>query len=98
MPVRHRKITPQPEFAPIDRWCEISGMGRTATYQALAADHLRARKVGARVLIDVPHGLRWLRSLPAANVMLPNSRREIGKTYPAQKPRSRRAADAPPAT
>ena len=90
MPARYRKITPQPEFATIDRWCEIAGMGRTATYQALAAGHLRGRKVGRRVLIDVPHGLAWVRSLPAANVTLPNSRREIGSL--------RRVADAVPAT
>ena len=90
MPARYRKITPQPVFATIDRWCAIAGMGRTATYQALAAGHLRGRKVGRRVLIDVPHGLAWLRSLPAAKVTLPNSRREIGSL--------RRVADAVPAT
>lgn len=88
-------LLPQPEFAQIERWCEISGMGRTATYQALAAEYLRGRKVGRRVLIDVPAGLAWLRSLPAAKVTLPNSRREIGKTYPEQIPRALPAPVSP---
>ncbi len=69
--------TSEVKFAPIDRWCEISGMGRTSTYQALAAGYIRAKKVGVRTLIDVNHGLSWLHSLPDAEVRLPNSRREI---------------------
>ena len=70
--------TSEVKYAPVDRWCEISGMGRTQTYQALAApDGLRAIKLGKRTLIDVEHGLRWLHSLPRAQVRLPNSRREI---------------------
>jgi hypothetical protein len=72
---------PEPQFATIERWCLISGIGRTTTYQALAAGHLRARKLGRRrVLIDVPHGLRWIRSLPAPDIKLPNSRRPVGPT------------------
>jgi hypothetical protein len=74
-----RKQPPLPEFAPMDRWCLIAGIGKTTTYQALAAGHLRAKKVGRRLLIDVPHGLRWIRSLPAHNVRLSNSRRPVGQ-------------------
>jgi hypothetical protein len=71
-------ITPPTEkFAPINRWCLISGMGRTQSYQALAAKHLRGKKVGSRLLIDVEHGLAWLRSLPDADIRLPNSRRPV---------------------
>ena len=66
---------PQPVFASIERWCAISGMGKTTTYQLLAADKLRAIKLGRRVLVDVEHGLRFLRSLPSADIRLPNSRR-----------------------
>lgn len=59
-------MEPDPQFAPISRWCLISGMTRTATYAALAAGHLRAIKQpgGRRTLIDVPHGLAWLRAQP----------------------------------
>ncbi len=43
-------------------------MGRSTTYEAIGAGHLRARKLGARTLIDVAHGLDWLNTLPAADV------------------------------
>jgi hypothetical protein len=41
-------------------------MGRSVVYEALARGDLRAVKCGARTLIDVDHGLAWLRSLPPA--------------------------------
>lgn len=43
-------------------------MSRSATYEALGRDDLRAVKLGTRVLIDVPRGLAWLDSLPLATV------------------------------
>ncbi len=76
-PAPQPKAAPQPQYAPIDRWCLISGLGRSTTYQALAAGHLRSKKVGRRRLIDVPHGLRWIRSQPEDNVRLTNSRRPV---------------------
>jgi len=66
-----RAITPAgafPAFAPIPAWCALSGMGRSATYEALGAGHLRAVKLGARTLIDVGYGLGWLASLPPATI------------------------------
>lgn len=62
---------PLPAFAPIPEWCRLSGMSRTGTYLALARGDLSARKLGTRVLIDVPFGLSWLRSLPAAQFRAP---------------------------
>jgi hypothetical protein len=62
---------PNPIFAPIPRWCAISGMGRTRVYEELAAGNLRAIKLGTRTLIEVEAGLAWLRSLPAATVRAP---------------------------
>jgi hypothetical protein len=56
------------KYAPIPKWVEITGVNRTATYAALGDGHLRAIKVGRRTLIDVPHGLAWLASLPAAAI------------------------------
>ena len=64
-----------PAFARIDTWCGLSGMGRSSTYEALAAGHLLARKVGARTLIDVRHGIAWLNSLPAAAVRSSSAKR-----------------------
>ncbi len=55
-------------FASVTDWCALSGMGRSTTYEALGAGHLRAVKLGAKTLIDVPHGLEWLGSLPRADI------------------------------
>lgn len=55
-----------PARATINDWCKLSGMGRSATYEALGRGDLRAVKLGSRVLIDVAHGLAWLDSLPLA--------------------------------
>jgi hypothetical protein len=64
------------QFATIKHWTQISGMGRSSVYHALANGQLKARKLGKSTLIDVPHGLAWLRSQPAARITLPNSRRQ----------------------
>lgn len=57
-----------PRFTTIPGWCALTGMSRTGTYRALAAGHLVAIKCGSRTLLDVEHGLRWLQSLPRAEV------------------------------
>ena len=57
-----------PAYATVPEWCRLSGVGRSSTYEALGAGHLRARKLGTRTLIDVAHGLAWLDSLPVATV------------------------------
>jgi hypothetical protein len=62
---------PTPKFAPLPQWCAISGMSRTATYNALGRGDLKAIKIGSRTLLDVDTGLAWLRSLPAAQVRAP---------------------------
>ena len=57
-----------PARATINDWCKLSGMGRSTTYKALGCGDLHAVKLGTRVLIDVPHGLAWLNSLPPAAI------------------------------
>jgi hypothetical protein len=64
---------PDPKFASLPQWCAISGMSRTASYNALGRGHLKAIKVGARTLVDVEAGLTWLRSLPAAQIRPPKA-------------------------
>ena len=59
-----------PARATVEGWLTLSGMGRSATYEALGRGDLRAIKLGTRTLIDVPHGLAWLNSLPPATVRL----------------------------
>jgi hypothetical protein len=62
-----------PHFARIEDWCRLSGMSRTATYEALGRQQLRAVKLGNRTLLDVEHGLSWLRSQPAAIIRAPKA-------------------------
>jgi hypothetical protein len=56
------------KYATIADWELISGMRRTATYEALGCGNLRAIKLDNRTLIDVEHGLAWLATLPAAEI------------------------------
>jgi len=49
-----------PEYATINRWIEISGMNRTAIYEAMKTGELKAIKVRRRTLIDVKAGLAWM--------------------------------------
>jgi hypothetical protein len=60
-----------PAFTTIENWCVISGMGRRSTYAALGRGDLRAIKAGTRTLIDVEHGLAYMRSLPPAKIRAP---------------------------
>ncbi len=48
-------------------------MSRSASYVELGRGNLRAVKCGNATLIDVPHGLAWLRSLPAAQIRAPKA-------------------------
>lgn len=77
------RTTQIPAYATIPGWCELSGMGRAKTYDMLSKGHLRAKKVGKRTLIDVQHGLQWLRSQPDAEVRIARAPREKGTSAPA---------------
>ncbi len=55
-----------PKYATIQGWTALSGIGRTKTYEMLGEGKLRAVKAGKRVLIDVEHGLAFMKALPAA--------------------------------
>ncbi len=61
-----RSLTPA--RTTVSGWCALSGMGRSATYEALGRGDLQAVKLGTRTLIDVARGLAWLNSLPTATV------------------------------
>jgi hypothetical protein len=72
-----------PKFASVHRWCALSGMSRTGTYEALRRRYLSAIKVGRRTLIDVESGLTWLCSLPRATFTPPPATKitnEMGTT------------------
>jgi hypothetical protein len=61
-------ITLLPAFATLKTWTQLSGVGRSTTYKLLGSKHLQARKVGNRLLIDVQHGLAFIRSQPIAEI------------------------------
>ncbi len=65
----------RPAYATIASWCALTGMGTTATYEALARGDLEGRKIGRRTLINTEHGLRWIASLPAWSSSGPVARR-----------------------
>ena len=54
----------------INDFCECYDVGRTYTYQELAAGRLHAHKAGRRTIISVAEAERWLRSLPAYSASL----------------------------
>jgi hypothetical protein len=60
-----------PKFAALPQWCSMSGMSRTATYNALGRGDLKAIKCGSRTLLDVDAGLEWLKSLPPPQIRTP---------------------------
>jgi len=57
-------VTQPVAFATVNNWCLISGMSKSRTYEALSAGMLKGKKLANRTLVDVPHGLQYLRSLP----------------------------------
>ncbi len=61
------------QFATVKRWCEMTGMGRSTTFEALRAGKLHAVKQGRITLIDVQKGLSYMRSLPKATYLTPPS-------------------------
>jgi predicted DNA-binding transcriptional regulator AlpA len=57
---------PTPKYATIPEWCRLTGLSRTASYEALSRGDLNAVKLGARTLVNVEAGLAWLATLPRA--------------------------------
>jgi hypothetical protein len=72
-----------PQYGTLSKWGEISGMGRTRTYEEAGKGNLRLIKVGGRTLVDIPHGLAWMRTLPSAQIRPPLS---TGALKPSSDP------------
>ena len=64
-------------YATMPDWCALSGMRPAKTYDELSRGNLRAKKVGKRLLIDVQHGLAWLRTLPEPVINLRRAPRAV---------------------
>jgi hypothetical protein len=58
----------RPAYCTIPDWCAMTGMSPKGTYRAIGAGHLEAVKIGPRTHINVEAGLRWLASLPRAEI------------------------------
>jgi hypothetical protein len=62
---------PIPYFAGLSTWCELSGLPATTTYSLIESGRLHAARVEGKLIVDVKHGLRYLRSLPEARLTPP---------------------------
>lgn len=65
----------QAQFATIEKWSEMTGLGRTKTYYLLGEGKLSAIKAGRRTLIDVAAGMAWLKAQPAAQIRCTRAQR-----------------------
>jgi hypothetical protein len=74
------------KYAPLPDWFAISGMRRTATYEAIGRGDLRAVKLNGRTLIDVEHGLAYFASLPEAKITTGRRRSADRGTAGAARP------------
>lgn len=71
---------PLPQFATVADWTALTGMSRSITYDLLSKGHLQGKKVGRRTLIDVQHGLRFIRKQPNVDVRIKRAPREVAAT------------------
>jgi excisionase family DNA binding protein len=64
-------------------FCRVYGIGRSKTYELIAAGVLEAKKVGAKTLIDRASAERWYASLPGFSPAprILKMRRACGKIY-----------------
>ena len=62
-----------PAFARINDITVRFGLPRTRVYELIAAGALEARKDGKAVLVNVATVLRYIASLPPANIRLPKT-------------------------
>jgi excisionase family DNA binding protein len=57
-----------PAYTSVETASTLLGLSRRTIYQMLGRGELRARKAGKRTLVDIPHALRYLENLPAAQI------------------------------
>lgn len=64
-----------PAYASISAFCGMTGIRRSKLYELLGTGDLHAVKAGRSTLIDVQHGLGYMRALPPAVVRPAHRRR-----------------------
>ena len=75
VPMENVSEARRPKYAPLHVWCEISGLGRSKSYELLGTGLLRGIKVGRRLLVDIEAGLAALADMPSAKIRPPARRR-----------------------
>ncbi len=57
-----------PPYAKIPQACDLLGIGRTSLFAKIGEGSIRAVKCGGRTLVDMEQALRWMSTLPQAEV------------------------------
>lgn len=71
MVIHSQTVPPVPRFATIKNSVAILGIGRSTLYKEAARGHIRLIKCGWRTLVDIPHALEWMATLPEASIAAP---------------------------
>jgi len=64
----HAQSSVRPKYAPIPQACEILGFKRSKLYELARQGNLRIIKIGSRSLVDIDHALKFMESLPEADL------------------------------
>ena len=64
-----------PRYCSIADWARLSGVSQSVTYELLGDGKIKAVKLGNKTLIDVDSGLKYLSSLPPAEITTGRNRR-----------------------
>jgi excisionase family DNA binding protein len=63
--LKHEAVMSLPELLTVTEFCAWARIGRTKTYEEIAAGALIALKIGRRTLIKRDDALTWLDNQPA---------------------------------
>jgi len=67
-----------PRYAAIPKACDLLGIGRTKLYDYAGQGLIRIVKAGGRSLVDIDQALRWMATLPTADIA-PQTRKPVGE-------------------
>jgi excisionase family DNA binding protein len=61
-------VAPLPPYVPVKQACVVGGFGRSTLYNVVGKGLVRAVKLGTKTLIDTASLLKYLETLPAAQI------------------------------
>jgi hypothetical protein len=94
-PTQELKPATFPKYASIPRWMDISGMGRSMSYEWLGDGRLRGKKLGSKTIIDVEFGLAQIAALPDCEIRSHGRRRSDNSDGSATSKSPARLDDRP---